>query len=444
MTEQEDNYEQWFDSNTKGLDLRGYNSKSMARHVSERFFFIISRGQRLLHTVTANGSVVEAHWDTIRASCQGKFPTTFRGREKLFKYSKWDEPPIAQVVPTVAQMTYRPNAGCYIMEGGLTYKNRWRGPSIKFDPDYQHTGPDLWDEFLSRWFRVPAERDFFERWLAWTVVHPEKKVVVTPVIRADHGVGKNFLAEVVCAPLLGHANVKGSRLREVLDPHADEVWQSCLTVLDEVYANGRKDITNKLKSVLSDQTRQINPKYQAAYRQEVFANFIIFSNDKSPVYIEEGDRRYWVPEFIEHKVNKDETAAWLAAEFKPWLLDGGGLQFIRNRLQEVAEGFSHEDFLTPPETESKQSLTYVNMKDEYVEAFRAYVLARQGEDLRLPDLMEHETVQGKISQPEVRQMLKDLGLESKQKGNGEHKRRVWVWPNVVPMPEKEVDPAIGF
>jgi hypothetical protein len=64
--------------------------------------------------------------------------------------------------------------------------------------------------------------------------------------------------------------------------------------VDEVYEAGNWDLANKLKPLITEPTVSANIKYGPQIEVENFARFLMFSNNTSPLNIEDGDRRYFV------------------------------------------------------------------------------------------------------------------------------------------------------
>ena len=71
----------------------------------------------------------------------------------------------------------------------------------------------------------------------------------------------------------------------------------------------------------------------AQYRFEANFNVLISSNDDVPLYIEEGDRRFWIRTT---QRRAKETARFISQELITWLKDESGLQ-IRNFLEDVED-----------------------------------------------------------------------------------------------------------
>ncbi len=87
-----------------------------------------------------------------------------------------------------------------------------------------------------------------------------------------------------------------------------------------------------------------------------------------------GDRRYWVPEYIDHKKSKEETAAFLAT-FSVWL-DAGGLQELRDWFELVV--CEERMFRTAPDTEAKTEITTRDKTADYQVELQDFLEPRKG------------------------------------------------------------------
>ena len=250
---------------------------------------------------------------------------------------------------------FKPNAGP-VLDGGLI--NLWQ-PS-KVQPSgakitKEQVAPFI--EFLERWSPDQLERHYFGWWLSHTVRRPDVRIIGTPVLRSEHGVGKGFLVETLLSGLLGRSSV---------------VEGKTLLLVDEVYKS-KKSTTDALKSFQGNATIPLHRKHKPTITIENYLNFIITSNDHLPLVLEKGDRRFWIPAFIRHKESVQETASFLNDTFKPWLLDGG-FQLVRDYLEQI-DLSKHRPTDAPPMTVSKQELMGFSTTDKLEEVLSGVVEA---------------------------------------------------------------------
>jgi len=155
---------------------------------------------------------------------------------------------------------------------------------VKIEPFMAH---------LEYMFPKKSERRIFLNWMAMTVQHPEIKIPWAPLIISKQGVGKGFIFKVLTA-ILGMHNCS-MILPERLDNQFNAFLQdNVLTCIDEMKHGSKVDVSDKLKSYISETSLEINVKGKKERTREVFGNFIIFTNHSNATFIDEGDRRFWV------------------------------------------------------------------------------------------------------------------------------------------------------
>ncbi|MBD2835970.1 hypothetical protein ID144_02810 [Pseudomonas sp. JM0905a] len=245
--------------------------------------------------------------------------------------TNYDGAGLLKVIPLTYGEGFKPRAG-KILPGDLV--NLWEAPEIRPSGKIvarEEVGPFM--EFLQRWFPDEDERIYFGTWLTWTIRYPDQRIVATPVLRSEHGVGKGFFVETLMAELLGKKAVAACHIKDVVGDFNDVIEGKTLILIDEMYKSGKSTV-DALKSFQGNATMPLRRKHKPVVPIDNYVNFIITSNDHSPIELEKGDRRFWVPKFIRHKVDKDETSRFLNDVFKPWLLKGG-FQLVRDYLETV-------------------------------------------------------------------------------------------------------------
>lgn len=254
---------------------------------------------------------------------------------------------------------FQPNGGT-VLDGGLI--NLWKVPLIQPTGKVvtrEQVAPFL--EFLLRWFPDENERRYFGWWLSHVVRKPEQRIIATPVLRSQHGVGKGFLVETLLSGLLGRSSVCVCALKDVVGDFNDVIEGKTLALVDEVYKS-KKSTTDALKSFQGNATIPLHRKHKPTITIDNYLNFIITSNDHLPLVLEKGDRRFWIPGFIRHREDVTETAMFLNELLKPWLLNGG-FQLVRDYLEQV-DLSKHRPTDAPPMTVSKQELMGFSSADK--------------------------------------------------------------------------------
>jgi primase-polymerase (primpol)-like protein len=152
----------------------------------------------------------------------------------------------------------------------------------------------------------------FLDWLAHIEQFPGDLTTTAWVHISPHqGTGRNWLASVLCKIWEGYA-AGGFDLAESLrNGFNEELSQKLLVVVDEINeggSNARWDNAEKLKSLVTTETRLINEKYGHKALEWNCARWLILSNHTSALPLTEADRRFNV-------VRNDERPMTPAAEY---------------------------------------------------------------------------------------------------------------------------------
>lgn len=259
-------------------------------------------------------------------------------------------------LPVVYAETFKPGDYRRIIEAnGNRLLNLWIGSEVR--PSGQKLSREQatpFYDFLQRLFPLETERNYFLNWLAHVVRHPEKRVNATVLLRSSQGVGKGFLTEVLITGLLGKSSVGTVALGDVVGNFNDALVGKTLILIDEVYRNPESTV-NALKSIQGNKTITLRRKHIPDTTVDNYLSFLMSSNDANPLLLDSEDRRFWVPAFINHKESRAETMLFLNSTLKPWLMEQGGMQIVRDLLETVdLSGF--EPWGDPPMTDSKRAM----------------------------------------------------------------------------------------
>lgn len=259
--------------------------------------------------------------------------------------------------------------GPRILPGNLL--NLWQAPQLQ--PSDQKVMKDQvapFLEFLTRWFPDTEERAYFTRWMAWAVRYPNRRLIVTPLLRSDHSTGKGFFAECLMTGLLGRKSVANTTLKSVVGDFNEVLEGKTFVVIDELYRSGEAT-ANALKSIQGNSTFTLNRKHQPIVSVENYLNFIVTSNDLVPLDLEAEDRRFWVPQFIKHRVDINETGHFLNAKLRPWL-EVDGFQLVRDYLEQI-DLTNFYPTSPAPMTTSKKEMIGFSPREELAEFVAEYI-----------------------------------------------------------------------
>jgi hypothetical protein len=129
--------------------------------------------------------------------------------------------------------------------------------------------------------------------LAFMVQNPGERINHALVIQGEQGIGKDSIFNAV-GNILGNQNVSSVLLQHVESQFNDWLFGKQLVIFQEMLAPGRRNIYNKLKTILTDPTHTINAKHLPLQRVYNRGNYVFLTNYKHALSIDPGDRRMWV------------------------------------------------------------------------------------------------------------------------------------------------------
>lgn len=229
-------------------------------------------------------------------------------------YGEAFQPSGPAILPGGLQNTWKPHT---VQPSGNTVKSLYVQPFI---------------EYMERMFPVEDEREYMMWWVAHAIRRPNQKIVVTPVLRSRQGVGKTFLVGTLMRGIMGRS-ADVCTLSDVVGTFQDALIGKTTLLIDECYIDKRRT-SNVLKIYQSNPTLIINRKNLPQITIDNKINFMIASNDIDPVYFESSDRRFFIPQFIEYKVNQKESKDFIS-NLAHWLTDKNGFQLIRDYLEQI-------------------------------------------------------------------------------------------------------------
>lgn len=222
---------------------------------------------------------------------------------------------------------------------------------------------DLMRFLVSRVSDDEVERDAILHWLTCWIAYPLQnlgtKLRTAVIMHGDEGAGKNFLFDLV-VDIYGKYGVLVGQ-DELEDKFND--WRSgkMMVIGDEV--SSRAELVhnkNRLKSLITSPSVQINPKNLPRRTEANFINIVFLSNELQPLALDNSDRRYLViytPRMreFEYYVNLKK---WRnnngAAKFYKWLLE--------YKCVDEATGKPFDPYAPAPFTKAKADLIDINRK----------------------------------------------------------------------------------
>jgi len=165
-----------------------------------------------------------------------------------------------------------------------------------------------WLRFMEHLVPDKGDRHELYRWCATLIARPEVRMRYGVLLISEtQGVGKTTLGEAILAPLVGPWNVSCPSETQVVDSAFNEwVGHKRLTLIQEIYSGHSRTGYDRLKSVVTDKTVDVNRKFLPSYTVECWCHVVACSNSKGALHLDDHDRRWLVPRVIE----ETKPVAW--------------------------------------------------------------------------------------------------------------------------------------
>jgi hypothetical protein len=154
---------------------------------------------------------------------------------------------------------------------------------------------------------TPEQAQYFLAWLAQQVQDPAHKSGVGIILYGEQGAGKDIIITWYIEYLLGvRVGVQTASVSHILGKHATSLQNKVLCVLDEADYDQLKPHLNVIKSLMTDENLNLNPKNKDLCTTRSLIRIMLTTNVPKPIHLEAGDRRWVVLEVNDSK--KGDTA----------------------------------------------------------------------------------------------------------------------------------------
>lgn len=228
-----------------------------------------------------------------------------------------------------ANTVFAPTKPEYVSFHQTQFLNTYKAYAPK--TDNKECDPFL--ELMFRMFPVEGERKTVTQFIAHALRHPEKRPTYGLLFTGLSGTGKGTLYESVLTPLLAHQVLPTNTFEQVLGKHSEIFNGTLCVVLDDI-KGGNANTYIKLKSVMTEKSITVNPKYLKQKKVKVYSRIIFNSNEKLPLPIATDDRRWFATQPMQHTISKEETTEFIKT-FKEWVNNESNLDAIFNYLMSV-------------------------------------------------------------------------------------------------------------
>jgi hypothetical protein len=179
-----------------------------------------------------------------------------------------------------------------------------------------------WSHFLEHLVPDARERAWFEMWLAAKVQKPWIPNCGVVMVAETHGTGRGTLFDMLMA-VMGDRHVKPITSTELMGgagqgQYTDWLADSLLVVCDELLAGNdaggamewkRREVYERLKSFVDPRARRVRivRKGLPGYDTEVYASFLLATNNPNALPLAEQDRRFAVIRNTSHMLADTEV-----------------------------------------------------------------------------------------------------------------------------------------
>lgn len=259
------------------------------------------------------------------------------------------------------------------------------------------------------------ERELFLDYLHFIVCRPAEKMMFAVLLQGEQGIGKSVIGQLVTR-CVGQRNVK-TPTSEIIKRDFTSWQEGCsLVLIEELMTEGRLEVANKLKRVITEPILVIERKGIDPYEIPNTLNVLCFTNHKDAVRLEKGDRRWFV----------------LYSPMKPQPLEYYKRLFDWLDRPESAPAFIHwlmqrNPVLNPkgraPETDAKQVASELSLTEIEHQILEWYE-ERSGPFEK--DLFRFEDVRNRFSRPNTSLISKAL----ERVGAVKHPRNTNAGPSI--------------
>ncbi|MCK5021208.1 MAG: hypothetical protein KAS32_29630 [Candidatus Peribacteraceae bacterium] len=253
---------------------------------------------------------------------------------------------------TVRDTSYLPGATrVFTGPTGHDYYNTFIATYLQRSDSFDVTKIAPFIDHLKLLFSKPEDFKRFLQWCAFSVQKPELRIPWCPLIVSSPGVGKGWLFQCL-SMMLGPHNCKtigSDDLGDKGNQFNEWMSESLLVCIDEMYTQHKWDMMERVKTLITESNILINRKYGKKSQDEVFCNFIAFSNHLDAAALTKEDRRFWVV----HTKEKARSSAYYSKLFN-WLKTDGPSHLLTFLSTLDISDFDYA--ASPPMTDAKEMM----------------------------------------------------------------------------------------
>lgn len=280
---------------------------------------------------------------------------------------------VVELMNVTDDYIYQPVNSQTIEQGKQVFFNQYEAPCAD-ELVASHEERELWDAYWLSLLPNAKQKNRVLQWVAHIATKPETQTGIAVLLHGSStGTGKSTLGEVLTS-LVGKQNAtKPTNPVESLTGRFNGLLEGkVLFIVDELYEGGSFKIANGIKDKITEPRLTVERKGLEAHTIDNYCNFYATSNNLTPLWLDEKDRR-WEVYAVEHDEENMEQRKIAVKSFREWFEKNRAYatKVIRSLLRGVAlEGYRpwvHGAM----DTEAKQKLisNSVSNKEEDFELY---------------------------------------------------------------------------
>ena len=150
--------------------------------------------------------------------------------------------------------------------------------------------------------------NYVNSWISYILHNPGKKTNTAIVLIGRQGAGKNLWTNHICK-LFGNYSNPNAKMENIVGNFNTGIQDKILIIINEVgsFKQFKESMNNKIKTAITEDRLDINPKHKDSFSNANVANLIFISNEPEPVKIDYDDRRFFVLDVSTEKIKNYEN-----------------------------------------------------------------------------------------------------------------------------------------
>lgn len=160
--------------------------------------------------------------------------------------------------------------------------------------------------------------NYFIKFISHMIQKPNERLGISFIIKGQQGTGKNLILNSILKIFNDENYIVSSNPEDIFGNHSEGFSKKIMVNLNECEGKDTMNYEGRIKSFITEETIQINPKGIRPYQIQNFSRLIIFSNKINPIPIDvkSKDRRFVVFKTTEKYLDKKYDEKFWKAIFE--------------------------------------------------------------------------------------------------------------------------------